>query len=103
MDRLSSAGMLVARILLSGIFLVSGVKKVFAFSATQGYMAQYGMKMTGLFLVLAILLEVGGAHHAVRAVVVVGGDRGRGQGAAKAGRVAAGCGDGCRGVRRYRG
>jgi putative oxidoreductase len=60
MDRLSSAGMLVARILLSSIFLISGVKKVFAFSATQGYMAQYGMKMTGLFLVLAILLEVGG-------------------------------------------
>ena len=60
MDRLSSAGMLVARILLSGIFLLSGVKKVFAFSATQGYMAQYGMKMTGVFLVLAILFEIGG-------------------------------------------
>ena len=37
MDRLSSAGMLVARILLSGIFLVSSVKQVFAFSAAQGY------------------------------------------------------------------
>jgi putative oxidoreductase len=60
MDRLFSVGMLVARILLSGIFLVSGVKQVFAFSATQGYMAHHGMKMTGLFLVLAILLEVGG-------------------------------------------
>ena len=60
MDRLFSAGMLVARTLLSGIFLFSGVKQVFAFSATQGYMAQHGMKMTGLFLVLAILLEVGG-------------------------------------------
>jgi putative oxidoreductase len=60
MDRLSSSGMLVARVLLSSIFLFSGVKKVFAFSATQGYMAQYGMKMTGLFLVLAILFEVGG-------------------------------------------
>jgi len=60
MDRLSSSGMLVARVLLSSIFLFSGVKKVFAFSATQGYMAQHGMKMTGLFLVLAILFEVGG-------------------------------------------
>jgi putative oxidoreductase len=61
MDRLSSAGMLVARVLLSSIFLFSGVQKVFAFSGTQAYMAQYGMKMTGLFLVLAILFEVGGA------------------------------------------
>ena len=60
MDRLSSAGMLVARVLLSSIFLFSGVKKVFAFSGTQAYMAQHGMKMTGLFLILAILLEVGG-------------------------------------------
>ena len=60
MERLSSSVMLVARILLSSIFLFSGVKKIFAFSATQAYMAQYGMKMTGLFLVLAILFEVGG-------------------------------------------
>lgn len=60
MDRLSSAGMLVARVLLSSVFLFSGLKKVFAFSATQGYMAQFGMKMTGMFLVLAILFEIGG-------------------------------------------
>ena len=60
MDRLSSSGMLVARVLLSSIFLFSGVKKVFAFSATQAHMTQYGMKMTGLFLILAILFEVGG-------------------------------------------
>jgi putative oxidoreductase len=60
MDRLTSAGILVSRILLSGIFLFSGVKKVFGFSATQAYMTQHGMKMTGLFLVLAILFEIGG-------------------------------------------
>jgi putative oxidoreductase len=60
MDRLSSAGMLIARILLSNVFLFSGVKKVFAFSATQAYMTKYGMKMAGLFLVLAILFEIGG-------------------------------------------
>lgn len=60
MDRLSSAGLLVSRVLLSGVFLYSGSKKVFAFSATQTYMAQHGMKMTGLFLVLAILVELGG-------------------------------------------
>jgi putative oxidoreductase len=60
MDRLSSAGLLVSRALLSAIFLFSGLKKVAAFTATQGYMAQHGMGMTGLFLVLAILFEIGG-------------------------------------------
>jgi putative oxidoreductase len=60
MDRLQSAGLLVSRVLLSAIFLFSGFKKVTAFAATQGYMTQYGMRMTGLFLVLAILLELGG-------------------------------------------
>ncbi len=60
MDRLSSSGILVARVLLSGVFLLSGAKKVVAFSATQAYMAQHGMHMTGLFLVLAILFEIGG-------------------------------------------
>lgn len=60
MEQLVSAGMLVSRILLSSIFLFSGAKKVFGFAAAQGYMAKYGMKMTGMFLVLAILFEIGG-------------------------------------------
>ena len=60
MERLSSVGMLIARILLSNVFLFSGVKKIFAFSATQAYMTKYGMKMAGLFLLLAILFEIGG-------------------------------------------
>ncbi len=60
MDRLISIGLLISRILLSGIFLFSGVKKIFAFHATQGYMASFGMQMTGVFLVLAILFEIGG-------------------------------------------
>lgn len=60
MDRLSSAGMLASRILLSTIFLVSGVSKIFAFEKTMGYMASRGMKMTALFLVLAILFELAG-------------------------------------------
>jgi len=60
MERLMSIGLLVSRILLSSIFLVSGVKKIFAFQATQAYMAGFGMQMTGVFLALAILFEVGG-------------------------------------------
>lgn len=60
MDRLSSLGLLVSRVLLSGIFLYSGAGKLFAFAQTQAYMAKMGMHMTGLFLVLAILFELGG-------------------------------------------
>jgi putative oxidoreductase len=60
MDRLSSIGLLASRILLSGIFLYSGMSKIFAFAQTQAYMAGKGMHMTALFLVLAILFEVGG-------------------------------------------
>ncbi|MBI5420547.1 MAG: DoxX family protein [Deltaproteobacteria bacterium] len=60
MDRLSSVGILASRILLSGIFLFSATSKVFAFAKTQAYMAQHGMHMTGLFLVLAILFELCG-------------------------------------------
>ncbi len=60
MDRLSSLGILVSRILLSAIFLLSGVMKIPGFSATQAYMAARGMKMTALFLAAAIAVEIGG-------------------------------------------
>ncbi len=60
MDRLSSAGLLVSRVLLASIFLVSGFEKLFAFGATMGSMADRGMHMAGMFLVLAILVEVAG-------------------------------------------
>jgi len=60
MERLISIGLLVSRILLSSIFLYSGVNKILAFQATQAYMAGHGMRMTGLFIVLAILFEIGG-------------------------------------------
>jgi putative oxidoreductase len=60
MDRLQSAGILVSRVLLSVIFLFSGMLKIFFFATTQDYMARFGMRMTGLFLVLAILFELAG-------------------------------------------
>ncbi len=60
MDRLSSAGLLVSRVLLSAIFLFSGVMKVFNFTATTGFMTAQGMHMAGMFLVLAVLVELGG-------------------------------------------
>lgn len=51
---------LPGRALLAGLFLWSGVGKVFNFEGTAGYMASVGMPLVTLFLVGAIILEVGG-------------------------------------------
>jgi putative oxidoreductase len=51
---------LVARILLSAIYLVSGVNKILNPAGTQEYMAASGMFLTGLFLGVAIAIELGG-------------------------------------------
>ncbi len=51
---------LIGRVLISAIFLVAGVEKILQPAATQQHMAQYGMPLTGLFLVIAIIFEVVG-------------------------------------------
>ena len=51
---------LLGRILTAAIFLMSGFNKIMAPGQTQGYMAQAGMPLTGLFLIGAIMMEVGG-------------------------------------------
>ncbi len=51
---------LFGRILLSTIFLMSGLGKITDFANTQQFMAAYGMPMTAFFIVCAIILEVGG-------------------------------------------
>jgi putative oxidoreductase len=50
----------LARILLSLIFLWSGLQKIVHFSSTRQFMAQNGMPWTGLLLVGAIVVEIGG-------------------------------------------
>ncbi|MGB3491604.1 MAG: DoxX family protein [Elainellaceae cyanobacterium] len=49
---------LIARILLSALFLWSGVSKILAPVGTQEYMTAYGMPLTQLFLIGAIALEL---------------------------------------------
>jgi len=49
---------LIGRIFLSAIFLMSGLGKIANFSGTHQYMAAYGMPMTSLFLIGAIILDV---------------------------------------------
>jgi putative oxidoreductase len=52
---------LIARILLSAIFIQSGLGKIMDPSGTQQYMAAYGMPLTGLFLIGAIFCEIFGS------------------------------------------
>jgi len=60
MEQLEKYGALLARILLAGIFLLSGVSKIGGFSSTQAYMAARGMSATAFLLFCAILIETGG-------------------------------------------
>jgi len=52
---------LVARILLSLVFLVAGIRKIMAIAGTAGYFAKLGMPMPEVMVYVAILFEVGGA------------------------------------------
>jgi putative oxidoreductase len=51
---------LLARILLSLIFILSGLHKVADFSGTVSLMTQHGLPAASLLAVLAIAVEVGG-------------------------------------------
>jgi putative oxidoreductase len=51
---------LISRVLISAIFLMSGVNKILHPVGTQEYMAAYGMPLTGLFLFAAIVVELSG-------------------------------------------
>src|SRR3712207_831060 len=67
-NRVNTAGLyatrnyipLIARVLLSALFLWSGISKVLHPIATQQYMAAAGMPLTGFFLIAAIVQELGG-------------------------------------------
>ena len=51
---------LLARVLLSLIFILSGLHKVADFGGTVAALAQHGLPATSLLAVLAIAVEVGG-------------------------------------------
>jgi putative oxidoreductase len=52
--------LLMARALLSALFIWSGINKILDPAGTQQYMAAYGMPWTSVFLVAAIVTELGG-------------------------------------------
>lgn len=51
---------MAGRILLTGIFISSGVSKIFNWEATAGYMQAQGMPLVPLFLLGAIGVEIAG-------------------------------------------
>ena len=53
-------GFALGRLLLSAIFIVSGLFKATSFSATAGMMASQGIPLAKLALAISILIEVGG-------------------------------------------
>jgi len=59
MDFMRSAGLLLGRFLLSGIFLMSGAMKCLQWQPTSQHMADEGMVQVPLFLALAIAVELG--------------------------------------------
>ena len=58
---LHSTILLVSRILLAGVFLVFGIRKLMAVAGTAGYFAKLGLPMADVLVWLVILIEVGGA------------------------------------------
>lgn len=51
----------LARVCLGAVFLLSGVYKLFHYDATAQYMTAHGMTMVPLFLIGAIIVEIGGS------------------------------------------
>lgn len=52
---------LAARILMSVLFLIAGIGKISGFAGTAGYIASKGLPLPQLGVVIAIVVEVGGA------------------------------------------
>jgi putative oxidoreductase len=58
--KLEAYGTLAARVLLSQIFLISGIIKLVDWSGTEVQMEGHGMALTPLFHILAAAIELGG-------------------------------------------
>lgn len=53
--------LLIGRLFVAFIFLMAGINKIGNPAGAQGYMASYGMPLTGLFLIGAIAIEILGS------------------------------------------
>ena len=57
-DRTKDAALLLARVLISILFLIFGWGKLTDFEATAGYFAQTGVPVPGLATIVAIIMEL---------------------------------------------
>jgi putative oxidoreductase len=60
MDARKDVAALLGRVLLALMFVWAGYGKIAGYAGTAGWMASVGMPMVGVFLPLAILVELGG-------------------------------------------
>lgn len=51
---------IAARVLMSQLFIISGIGKLTAYGATMGYFASLGLPMTGVLVAATIIVELGG-------------------------------------------
>lgn len=56
---ISKPALTFGRILLTSVFVISGIFKIIGFSGTVGYMTSLGLPMPTLAVIIAILVEVG--------------------------------------------
>lgn len=61
MNMPSKSGLLAARILMSAIFLIAGVRKLMTYAGTAGYFGSLGLPMPEVVVGLVALIEIGGA------------------------------------------
>jgi len=59
-EKVGQYGPLIGRILLSVIFIYSGISKITGWGAKVAYMASQGMPFVSFFLLMALLLELAG-------------------------------------------
>ncbi len=57
----NSSLLLVGRVLMAGVFLVFGIRKLMAVAGTAGYFTKLGLPMAEIVVWLVILIEIGGA------------------------------------------
>ncbi len=60
LDKASGWLVMVGRVLLGLYFIVPGISKITGFEQTSAYMAEHGVPMIPVLLVLTIVLQVGG-------------------------------------------
>ena len=56
-----SQALLLARLLLSALFLTAGIRKILGIAGTAGYFAKLGMPMPEVMAWVAVVIEIGAA------------------------------------------